>query len=54
MVVQIVTSWFLNTTEAVFPALQGGPHNATIGAFAFQLQQAWHLVGEFRELEGLH
>jgi len=25
--------------DAVFPALQGGPHNATIGALAFQLQQ---------------
>ena len=27
-------------SEAVFPALQGGPHNATIGALAFQLKQA--------------
>ena len=25
--------------EAVFPALQGGPHNATIGALAFQLRE---------------
>jgi len=25
--------------DAVFPALQGGPHNATIGALAVQLQQ---------------
>lgn len=28
------------TPEAVFPALQGGPHNATIGALAFQLREA--------------
>lgn len=33
--------------NAVFPALQGGPHNATIGALAFQLRE---VAGpEFRE-----
>merc|ERR1719401_2647827 len=26
--------------DAVFPALQGGPHNATIGALAVQLREA--------------
>ena len=31
----------VGAAQAVFPALQGGPHNATIGALAFQLRQAW-------------
>ena len=30
----------LRVEKAVFPALQGGPHNATIGALAFQLREA--------------
>ena len=51
VVVQIVTSRFLHITEAVFPALQGGPHNATIGALAFQLKQAGHVVREFGEID---
>ena len=29
-----------STLQAVFPALQGGPHNATIGALACQLREA--------------
>lgn len=34
--------------KAVFPALQGGPHNATIGALAFQLREVRGRASEIR------
>lgn len=39
--------WPLRIDEAVFPALQGGPHNHQIAAVAFQLGQV--MLPEFRD-----